>query len=226
MQRQTQQRLIAIGIVLVIALALFLGAQALGNREDTTDAEPTPTIEVLDPLYPEASQTLAVVTALTVTDNRQGESVTVEQVSAIEEGMDTEEDTPANPLTLRWRVAEAPEDTDTGLGADTDAIQGAVAGLPSLTPTRRLTDIEGAVGDYGLDDPLHTIEFVSDFGPTYTLQVGSRTPTGAGYYVQVPDDPAIYIVDALTISTIIDWTAQPPYVQPAPDPDATVDPGG
>ncbi len=74
----------------------------------------------------------------------------------------------------------------------------------------------------GLDNPAYTITLKFQSGATHTLQVGSMTPTGSGYYVRY-DQGDIYVISADGINALTGLVDNPPY-SPTPTPEATLQP--
>ena len=154
-----------------------------------------------------------------ITETATGQTVALEQASGFDS--DTAEGGTGAGLTLEWTLIEAPEGTDPGLGVDSGRVQQAIFSLPTLTPTRQLNDIEGALSDFGLQPPTYVIDFQTDFGQTFTINVGSQTPTGGGYYVQVPGSNTISIVNSTSIQPVVGFIENPPLVRPAEEGEAT-----
>jgi hypothetical protein len=209
--KQTQQRLIAAAVLLALLVGAFFLARSLGEQEAPA-GDPTPTAETFDPFFPEQAASLAEVTAFSITENDTGRTLALEQASGFE--TDTGAQGGGAGLTLDWGVVEVPEGTDPGLGLDTEQIQQATFPLPTLTPTRQLNDIEGSLGDFGLQPPTYEVQFETDFEEMFRLNVGAQTPTQNGYYVQLPGDDTVYIVNVTSIQPLVDLLENPPFQQP------------
>lgn len=230
-QQSTNQRLIAAGVLVAIIVgAVLLVTQVFNEDEEAADeaidpfgrpveseAEGEPTEERPDFLYPDEQEELASVTAFTITDNLTEEAVRAEAVDG-DEGV----------FGGDWELLEANEEFDTGLGADSNRINSGVISLPTLRPEAELEDIdEDELEDFGLEEPAYLLTFETDSGNEYELVIGSLNPSGASYYVQDPDETdTIYLIGTTRLNPIIDFIANPPYVQedvvPDIDPDAVL----
>ncbi len=189
--------LIAVALVLVVILALNRDEEVDGGEgAETTDEAP-------GQLFPEAGFDESV-TRVRVVDNESGVAITAL----------------LDPETLTWSIDGAPEGSDTGLGVDGDRIMQAVFSLPTLTPSRVLTEIE-SLGTYGLEEAAYRIEFTTTAGRSYTLDIGAANPGGAAYYVRIPDSPDVYLIPVYNLDPVLGWLETPPFLQPTPDPNAT-----
>lgn len=189
------KRLITMGILAAIAIAAFLVVQfvELGGKEEDEEAEALP--EQPEVLFPAA--VVDVVESLYVTSNETGEVFS----AALQDD-------------ASWTILEAVEGSDTGLGVDEERLLRAVYSLPTLTPTRVLSDIE-VLATYGLINPAYTIRFTTSGGGEYTLDVGSPNPGETAYYVRLPGDSStVYLISKFSLDPIIEFVEQPPYLQP------------
>ncbi len=195
----TRGRLIAGAVLLALAAGLIVLVTQVDLRapaEEGDEAIPTPP----DALFPEDASD--VVTAIRVTDNETGETF----AASTEDGE-------------TWMIDEAPEGTDTTLGADQARLAGAVIALPGVRPSRILSEIE-ALAPYGLDRAQYTLTFRLAGGNEHTLYVGSLNPTGSGYYVRLTEDVGtaaeVYVIPAYTLDQALAFVDDPPVVRPTP----------
>lgn len=65
----------------------------------------------------------------------------------------------------------------------------------------------------GLDFPSYVMKLTFQNGIQHTLEIGDKTPTGSGYYVQL-DRGAVYIVSPDGISALLNLLTTPPYLPP------------
>ena len=85
-----------------------------------------------------------------------------------------------------------------------------------------MNDVE-RLSDFGLEDVLYTVRFETNIGSSHTLYIGSKNPGGDAYYVQIPNDSQIYLISSFNLEDLLTFPENPPYIQPTPDPEATVD---
>ncbi len=69
----------------------------------------------------------------------------------------------------------------------------------------------------GLDKPTSTIQVKLDNGSTKTIKVGSVTPTGDAYYIQVDNNPAVVVTKSIVDQLVSLITAGTPPVTPTPE---------
>lgn len=99
------------------------------------------------------------------------------------------------PLVLRrsddkkWRIAEPKP-----LPADQDAVGQMVSTLSSLSADKVIEEKASDLIPYGLTTPSMTVTVTRKDGKTDTLQVGDETPTGAGSYAKLANDPRVFTV--------------------------------
>lgn len=193
------KRLITIGVLAVLAIGLILVIRLVDfDKEEETAEE----IEQPEPLFPDE---LGNVVSVEVIDNQTGQTFQASR----KEGES-------------WEIIEAVEGSDTGLGIDEYRLLTPLYMLPSLSPTRVLDDVE-RLSDFGLEDIQYKINFETNVGTAHTLYVGSKNPGGDAYYVQLPDDTQVYLISSNILEGLLGFVENPPYIQPTPDPEATVD---
>ncbi len=86
--------------------------------------------------------------------------------------------------------------------------------------TARLIPVLAA---FKLDNPLYTLTLTINTN-ILTLQIGSQNPDGTDYYVQRADGKDVYLIGNYNLQPFIDFITDPPYVQPTPNPNATLSP--
>lgn len=88
-----------------------------------------------------------------------------------------------------------------------------VSGVAPLTAIQVLENVSD-LGQYGLTEPQRTISFETATG-SYILYVGDKNPVTASYYVCLPSESTVYVVDAsdinrfnVTLDNLIDSSAE------------------
>ena len=210
---QTRNRLIAGAVFLLLAAALIIISQRVDFSRGRETATPPAGLE---PLFPEAQDEAAI--AIRITDNETGGVF-----AASSEDGET------------WVIEESPAETDPALVVDSARLRGVLAALPSLTPSRILSEVE-ALAPYGLDNVHYTISFRVTSGEEYTFYVGSPNPTHTGYYARLTEDVGlateVYLLPSYIIDQLVDLLDNPPLVEPtatpepSPEQTATLEPEG
>ncbi len=163
-------------------------------------AEATPTPE---PLWQLAASEVA---ALQIDDLALGRAV---EVNRREEG--------------GWEVV-----SPLGASLDDAAVEMAVTWLESPRP-RAVLSPEGALTDYGLDQPQARITVRLRDGSSRVLEVGGETPSGTTTYVRLPGTAAVYVVSKYGLSQVLSLveSAFAPTETPTEEvpPEATPSPG-
>lgn len=111
-----------------------------------------------------------------------------------------------------WSVSlpiPAPADQGAAEAAETQV------GALSIVTQLNTSPLQSAMG---LDTPADVIQLVYQDGSQHTLEVGSKTPTGSGYYVRF-DHKGLYVISVDGIDPLLQMLANPPYV-PTPTPPA------
>lgn len=78
--------------------------------------------------------------------------------------------------TLRWTEEEAEAEGLEGLPLDTGTIGDIRDSLGSLTASREITDGQGRLADFGLEEPAAQAEITAEDGDSLTLLVGDEVP--------------------------------------------------
>lgn len=212
MEKQTNNRLIAMVVFLVLALGLVLLWRFVIDKEDETttlEATATPDPDAATELFPEAI--FDVVSSVEIRDLQDSLIFRAELDPATLETGATLDPFAALP-TYEWLILESTTDSDLP-DIDHDRINTAVAALPGLLPSRKLSDID-SVADFGLgSDARYEISFTTLNSGPYSLTLGSQNVGGSAYYAQVPGDSSIYLVNVYDVSPLIDLLTSPPYTE-------------
>jgi hypothetical protein len=100
------------------------------------------------------------------------------------------------------------------------ASQGDVeAAATQISALRIYNELQGVqLGDLGLDQPAFIITLGFTGGRDHFLEVGNKTPSQNGYYVQL-DGSRLLIVEASGIESLLNLVVFPPYKEtPTPSP--------
>lgn len=100
--------------------------------------------------------------------------------------------------------------------ADSNTVDGAVSGLSDL---RILNKIEPAPdpASISLQPPAYQFSISMSDGSQVNFNVGAKTVTQSGYYVQTPDGN-VYVIATYNLDTLIKLISTPPYQQtPTPE---------
>jgi Domain of unknown function (DUF4340) len=107
--------------------------------------------------------------------------------------------------------------------ADTGAVELAVGQIAKMSI---ITDLgtELRIENFGVDKPAFRITLTTA-DTAYTLEVGSATVTGSGYYVRKQGDARVVVVGTYALDSILGWAQNLPLPATAtPPPSATVEP--
>ena len=125
-----------------------------------------------------------------------------------------------------WSLVEP-----TKQAADTGTVELAVAQMSNLSI---ITDLgtELRIENFGVDKPNYLITLTTA-DAAYTLEVGSPTVTGSGYYVRKQGETRVVVVGTYALETVLGWaqnlplpaTATPPATATV-EPSATFEPAG
>ncbi len=106
-----------------------------------------------------------------------------------------------------WLIQEA----GNNIPADPEVVENAAAGIASLRILSRL-DPAPDPASTGLAQPLYRFSFRMSSGSTIAFNVGQKTVTQSGYYVQTADGN-VYVVAAFGIDALTGLADFPPYLQ-------------
>jgi len=185
--------------ILLIVLALVVGAYLLIKKYPIKAAQPTPTVAGATYLITQAD---GVLQSLQIVDNKGA----VFQMQ--------------RDLSKTW-VITAPTSSaaDQGLAGAAESQVGALSIIAALQTPPLSSDI-------GLGSPTYsmTLGFVS--GASHKIEVGSLTPTSSGYYVRF-DNGKIYVISQSGIDALSNLLKSPPYpptATPVTTPESTITP--
>lgn len=102
----------------------------------------------------------------------------------------------------KWQIVQPKP-----LGADQDSVGSLVSSLSSLASDRVIDDKPSDFATYGLTSPSEQITITRKDGKVRTLLVGNDTPTGAGAYAKVDNDPRVFTI-ASYVKTSLDKTSK------------------
>jgi len=103
-----------------------------------------------------------------------------------------------------WLISQPKTVTaDQSLAGAAETQVGALKILTTLTSQLNLKDI-------GLDFPSYTMKLAFSNGKQHSIEVGTSTPTGSGYYVRF-DGGTIYVVSKDGIDALVNLVTSPPY---------------
>ena len=70
---------------------------------------------------------------------------------------------------------------------------------------------------YGLEPAALVVTVETRSGEEARIEVGRETPDGTAFYVQLPDDPRVYLVPHYKLAPFFEWLDSPPstYERPA-----------
>jgi len=105
--------------------------------------------------------------------------------------------------------------------ADTGAVELAISQMSSLS---LITDLGTKITleNFGMDKPRYTITLTTAEA-TYTLEVGSPTVTGSGYYVRKQGDERVVVVGTYALESVLAWAQTLPLpATPTPPETATL----
>jgi hypothetical protein len=176
--------------ILLIVLALVVGAYFLIKNHPFKKFEPTPTPSANGYLV---TQTDGVLQSLRIYDQK-GHNFQMQR-----------------DLSKIW-VITAPTSgaADQGLAGAAETQVGALQIVTTLeTPPE-----PSAVG---LDVPADTMELGFVSGASHKIEIGNLTPTGSGYYVHY-DGGKIYVISQSGIDALLNLLTSPPYPATATPP--------
>lgn len=107
--------------------------------------------------------------------------------------------------------------------ADTGAVE---MGIAQISKMSILTDLgtELRIENFGVDKPNYLITLTTA-DASYTLEIGSPTVTGSGYYVRKQGDTRVVVVGTYALDSVLAWAQNLPLPATAtPPPSATVEP--
>jgi hypothetical protein len=179
-------------LILLIILALAIGAYFLIKNRPLKSTESTPTVLGNTFLVTKSD---GVLQSLRINDD-QGHTVQLQR----------------DPSKVWVLAAPTPGEADQALAGAAETQVGALRIVTTLETIPDLSAIK-------LDSPACTIELKFDSGIQHKLEVGDLTPTGSGYYVRY-DGGKVYVISQDGIDSLLNLLKAPPY-PPTATPAAT-----
>lgn len=102
----------------------------------------------------------------------------------------------------KWQIVEPKP-----LPADQDSVTSLVSALSSLSSDRLIEDKASDLSPYGLQSPSEEVIVTRKDGKTDKLLLGDDTPTGAGVFAKLENDPRVFTVGSF-VKTSLDKTAK------------------
>lgn len=181
---------IVLVVVFAVLLIYLLGVQL---PRDRAAAEVTPTISVA------ASTPLWTLTADQVTGVRIVNLALQQSVAFSKDAQGI------------WSVTE-PE----AKPADQAQASNAAAQIAGLTVGNTITTATD-LASFGVLSPTYSLDVKLADGTQHTAVVGSKAPTGRGYYaIRDGEQGIVLVVNASGLDAVLAWLGSPPYVLPTP----------
>ena len=76
---------------------------------------------------------------------------------------------------------------------DSSVISSAMGYIDDVTALEELGTLDN-LSDFGLEEPSNVIKFTAD-GTDYVLTIGDYNSNASGYYIQINEDPTVYVWD-------------------------------
>ena len=94
-----------------------------------------------------------------------------------------------------------------GKAIDQDSVNMLLSQISSITTQETVVESPEDLAQYGLEEPFRTIEAKFADGTSVTILAGSESPLLSKYYIQVQDDPNVYLISSYIV-TDFDKTAE------------------
>jgi hypothetical protein len=105
--------------------------------------------------------------------------------------------------------------------AGKDEVDRVIDNLIQLRPTRTLTGIDN-LADFGLAEPIWTVDLVPTEGEPVVLRVGDENPRATARYLQVSGEADVQLVPKAAVENVRQWLETPPFPPtPTPEPSPT-----
>ncbi len=179
-------------LILLIVLALAIGAYLLIKNRPLKSTESTPTVLGNTFLVTKSD---GVLQSLRINDS-QGHTVQLQR----------------DPSKVWVVTAPTPGEADQALASAAETQVGALRIVTTLETIPDLSTVK-------LDSPAYIIELKFDSGIQHKLEVGDLTPTGSGYYLRY-DGGKVYVISQNGIDSLLNLLKAPPY-PPTATPAAT-----
>ena len=97
----------------------------------------------------------------------------------------------------KWQIVQPKP-----LAADQDSVNSLVTSLSSLSSDRLIEDKASDLSSYGLNSPAEQVAVTRKDGKVQTLLVGDDTPTGAGVFAKLENDPRVFTIASFVKSSL------------------------
>jgi hypothetical protein len=97
----------------------------------------------------------------------------------------------------KWQIVQPKP-----LAADQDSVNSLVTSLSSLSSDRLIEDKASDLSAYGLNSPAEQVAVTRKDGKVQTLLVGDDTPTGAGVFAKLENDPRVFTIASFVKSSL------------------------
>ncbi len=97
----------------------------------------------------------------------------------------------------KWQIVQPKP-----LAADQDSVSSLVSSLSSLNADRLIEDKASDLSSYGLISPNEQVAITRKDGKVQTLLVGDDTPTGAGVFAKLENDPRVFTIASYAKSSL------------------------
>src|ERR1051326_3073745 len=97
----------------------------------------------------------------------------------------------------KWQIV-----TPKPLATDQDSVNSLVSSLSSLSSDRLIEDKAADLSSYGLNTPTEKVTITRKGGKVETLLVGDDTPTGAGVFAKLENDPRVFTIASYVKSSL------------------------
>jgi hypothetical protein len=121
------------------------------------------------------------------------------QIQLVKKASDT---TTLNRDGGKWQIVQPKP-----LAADQDSVGSLVSSLAGLTSDRLIEEKASDFSPYGLTTPNEQVTITRKDGKTQTLLIGDDTPTGAGSFAKLENDPRVFTI-ATYVKSSLDKTSK------------------
>lgn len=120
----------------------------------------------------------------------------------------------------QWSATAQPDPKNLAV----DQLQQAITTMQGLSITTILAT-PPPMDAIGLTNPSYTLTIMMDKGPQHVVKVGSVTPTGSGYYIQM-DSNSPTVVDKSSLDGVLNLLSAPGVATQTPGTGGTTSPAG
>lgn len=96
-----------------------------------------------------------------------------------------------------WKITQP-----ANVRTDSEAASGVASAISGLTWDRLVEEKAGDLATFGLTDPAVQVTATARDGNKQTLQIGDETPTGAGFFAKLANDPRVFSINSGTKSSV------------------------